>query len=158
MGAVILSAGFEPFDAKLLKEFGYGRFKNVLTSMDFERILSSTGPYEGEIRRTSDLKHPKKIAWIQCIGSRSSQKPANSYCSSVCCTYTQKQVILTKDHAPDAQCTVFHNDIRAYGKDFERLLSDQGETGMRLLSSAARSLPGRAGGSPDNSASGDRGA
>lgn len=121
VGAVILSAGFEPFDAKLLKEYGYGRFKNVLTSMDFERILSSTGPYEGEIRRTSDLKHPKKIAWIQCIGSRSSQKPANSYCSSVCCTYTQKQVILTKDHDPDAQCTVFHNDIRAYGKDFERL-------------------------------------
>ncbi len=120
VGAVIISAGFEPFDAKLLKEYGYGRYKNVVTSMDYERILSSTGPYEGEIRRTSDLKHPKKIAWIQCIGSRSVQKPSKSYCSSVCCTYTQKQVILTKDHDSNISCTVFHNDIRAYGKDFER--------------------------------------
>lgn len=120
VGAIILSAGFEPFDAKLLNEYGYGKYKNVVTSMDYERILSSTGPYEGEIKRTSDLKHPKRIAWIQCVGSRSVQKPSNSYCSSVCCTYTQKQVILTKDHIPDAECTIFHNDIRAYGKDFER--------------------------------------
>lgn len=120
VGAIILSAGFEPFDAKLLEEYGYGKYKNVVTSMDYERILSSTGPYEGEIKRTSDLKHPKKIAWIQCVGSRSVKKPSNSYCSSVCCTYTQKQVILTKDHIHDAQCTIFHNDIRAYGKDFER--------------------------------------
>jgi len=120
VGAVIISAGFEPFDARLLKEYGYGKYKNVVTSMDYERILSSTGPYEGEIKRTSDLKHPKKIAWIQCIGSRSVQEPAKSYCSSVCCTYTQKQVILTKDHDSSISCTVFHNDIRAYGKDFER--------------------------------------
>lgn len=120
VGSIIISAGFKPFDAKLLNEYGYGKYKNVLTSMDYERILSSTGPYEGEIKRTSDLKRPKKIAWIQCVGSRSLQKPSNSYCSSVCCTYTQKQVILTKDHIPDAECTVFHNDIRAYGKDFER--------------------------------------
>lgn len=120
VGAIILSSGFEPFDAKLLQEYGYGRYKNVVTSMDYERILSSTGPYEGEIRRTSDLSHPKKIAWIQCIGSRSVQKPAKSYCSAVCCTYTQKQVILTKDHDSSISCTVFHNDIRAFGKDFER--------------------------------------
>ncbi len=120
VGAIVLSAGFEPFDAKLLKEYGYGRFKNVVTSMDYERMLSSTGPYEGEIKRPSDLKHPKKIAWIQCIGSRSVQKPSNSYCSSVCCTYTQKQVILTKDHDSNAECVVFHNDIRSYGKEFER--------------------------------------
>lgn len=120
VGAIILSAGFEPFDVRLLTEYGYGRYRNVVTSMDFERILSSTGPYEGEIKRTSDLTHPKKIAWIQCIGSRSSKRPSNSYCSSVCCTYTQKQVILTKDHDADVECVVFHNDIRAYGKDFER--------------------------------------
>ncbi len=120
VGAIILANGFTPFPAKLLYEYGYGKYKNVITSMDYERILSSTGPYEGEIKRTSDLKHPKKIAWIQCIGSRSLKEPAKPYCSSVCCTYTQKQVILTKDHIADAECCVFHNDIRAYGKDFER--------------------------------------
>lgn len=120
VGAIILSLGFEPYDPRLREEYRYGKFKNVVTSMDYERILSSTGPYEGEIRRSSDLKHPHKIAWVQCVGSRQVLEGANSYCSSVCCTYTQKQVILTKDHDPDAECVVFHNDIRAYGKDFER--------------------------------------
>lgn len=120
VGSIVLSAGFEPFDARILKEYGYGKYKNILTSMDYERILSSTGPYEGEVKRPSDLKHPKKIAWIQCIGSRQVLSGGNSYCSSVCCAYTQKQVILTKDHDSQAKCTIFHNDIRAYGKDFER--------------------------------------
>ena len=120
VGAIVLSAGFEPYDPALRREYGYGRFANVVTSMDYERILSSTGPYEGEIRRTSDLRHPKKIAWVQCVGSRQVLTGAHSYCSAVCCTYTQKQVILTKDHDPEAECVVFHNDIRAYGKDFER--------------------------------------
>ncbi len=120
VGAIILSPGFEPFDPKVRNEYGYGRFANVITSMDFERLLSSTGPYEGEIRRTSDLKHPKRLAWIQCVGSRQVLPGGNSYCSTVCCTYTQKQVILTKDHDPHAECTIFHNDIRSFGKDFER--------------------------------------
>jgi heterodisulfide reductase subunit A len=89
--------------------------------MDFERLLSSTGAYAGEIRRASDLKHPRKLAWIQCVGSRQINPPGgNSYCSAVCCTYTQKQVILTKDHHPESECTIFHNDVRSYGKDFER--------------------------------------
>ncbi len=88
--------------------------------MDYERLLSSTGPYEGKVLRTTDKKHPKKIAWIQCVGSRRVTKGDNSYCSGVCCTYTQKQVILTKDHGPDVECTIFHNDIRSFGKDFER--------------------------------------
>jgi len=94
--------------------------QNVVTSMDYERLLSSTGPYEGEVLRISDKKHPKKIAWIQCVGSRRVTEGDNSYCSSVCCTYTQKQVILTKHHYEDAECTIFHNDIRSFGKDFER--------------------------------------
>ncbi len=81
---------------------------------------SSTGPYQGEILRTSDKKHPQKVAWIQCIGSRQVIEGGNSYCSAVCCTYTQKQVILTKDHHPESECTIFHNDVRSYGKDFER--------------------------------------
>jgi len=89
--------------------------------MDYERLMCATGPYEGEILRASDKKHPHKIAWIQCVGSRQVNPPGgNSYCSAVCCTYTQKQVILTKDHNAEAECTIFHNDIRSYGKDFER--------------------------------------
>ena len=120
VGAIILAPGFKPYDAKLSDQFGYGRLKNVVTSLDYERLLCATGPYEGEIRRASDRKHPRKIAWIQCVGSRQVLPGANSYCSAVCCAYTQKQVILTKDHDPDVECTIFHNDIRAYGKDFER--------------------------------------
>jgi heterodisulfide reductase subunit A2 len=120
VGAIILAAGFEPFDPGVRSDYGYGKFKNVVTSLDFERILCATGPYEGEIRRPSDGKHPKNIAWIQCVGSRQVIPGGNSYCSSVCCTYTQKQVILTKEHDAEAQCTIFHNDIRSYGKDFER--------------------------------------
>ncbi len=120
VGAVILSAGIEPFDPKVVDEYGYGTMQNVVTSMDFERLLSATGPYEGKVLRASDKKHPQKVAWIQCVGSRRVTPNQNSYCSGVCCTYTQKQVILTKEHDDAAECTVFHNDIRAFGKDFER--------------------------------------
>jgi heterodisulfide reductase subunit A len=121
VGAIILSSGLEPFDPRVREEYHYGEFQNVMTSMDFERLLSSTGAYGGEILRTSDLKHPRKIAWIQCVGSRQINPPGgNSYCSAVCCTYTQKQVILTKEHYPEVACTIFHNDIRSFGKDFER--------------------------------------
>jgi len=120
VGAVILSPGYEPYDPKLRGEYHYGEFVNVVTSMDYERLLCATGPYEGEILRASDKKHPHKIAWLHCVGSRQVLPGGNSYCSAVCCTYTQKQVILTKDHDAGATCTIFHNDIRSYGKDFER--------------------------------------
>ena len=120
MGAIILSSGLEPFDPQVRAEYRYGAYQNVVTSMDYERLLSSTGPYQGEILRASDHKHPRKVAWVQCVGSRQVIPGGNSYCSAVCCTYTQKQVILTKDHYPEAECTVFHNDIRSFGKDFER--------------------------------------
>jgi heterodisulfide reductase subunit A len=120
VGAILLSPGFDTFDPKLRNDFGYGIMENVVSSLDFERILCSTGPYEGEVRRPSDNQHPKKIAWIQCVGSRQVIPGGNSYCSAVCCTYTQKQVILAKDHDADLDATIFHNDIRAYGKDFER--------------------------------------
>ena len=119
VGAVLLSPGLEPFDPKVGEEYGYGRLPNVVTSLDFERLLCATGPHEGEILRASDMKHPHKIAWIQCVGSRRVTPGSNSYCSAVCCTYTQKQVILTKDHDAGTECTVFHNDIRSHGKDFE---------------------------------------
>jgi heterodisulfide reductase subunit A len=120
VGAVILAPGFEPFDPKVREEYRYGEFVNVVTSMDYERLLCATGPYEGEILRASDKLHPHNIAWLHCVGSRQVIEGGNSYCSAVCCTYTQKQVILTKDHDGDARCTIFHNDIRSYGKDFER--------------------------------------
>ena len=114
-----MSPGYEVFDPKLRGDFGYGKMKNVVTSLDFERLLCATGPHEGEILRPSDKQHPHNIAWIQCVGSRQVIPGGNSYCSAVCCTYTQKQVILTKDHDADAACTIFHNDIRSHGKDFE---------------------------------------
>jgi heterodisulfide reductase subunit A len=121
VGAVILAPGIEPFDPKVGNEYGYGKLQNVVTSMDYERLMCATGPHDGEILRASDKKHPQKIAWIQCVGSRQiNPVGSNSYCSAVCCTYTQKQLILTKDHNSEAECTVFHNDIRAHGKDFER--------------------------------------
>jgi heterodisulfide reductase subunit A len=119
VAAVILASGYEPFDPSVKGDYGYGKFENVVTSLDFERLLCATGPYEGEILRASDGRHPKKIAWIQCVGSRRVTAGDNSYCSAVCCSYTQKQVILTKDHDQDAECVIFHNDIRSYGKDFE---------------------------------------
>jgi len=119
IGAVILCPGYEAFDPTIKGRYGYGEFQNVVTSLDFERILCATGPYEGEILRASDKKHPRKIAWIQCVGSRRVTPGDNPYCSAVCCAYAQKQVILTKEHDSNAECVIFHNDIRSYGKDFE---------------------------------------
>ena len=120
VGAIVLSPGYDPFDPKLRGDYGYGTMENVVTSMDFERLLCATGPHEGEVLRPSDKQHPEKIAWIQCVGSRQVIPGGNSYCSGVCCAYTQKQVILAKDHDADIEATVFHNDIRSFGKDFER--------------------------------------
>ena len=128
-------------------DYGYGSLENVVTSMDYERLMCATGPYEGEILRASDKKHPHKVAWIQCVGSRQVNPPgAHSYCSAVCCTYTQKQVILTKEHDADAECTIFHNDIRAYGKDFERFFQRTeklpGVRFIRSYVSLGREIPG----------------
>ncbi len=121
VGAIILSPGIEPYEPRVGDGYGYRTMQNVVTSMDYERLLCATGPYEGEILRASDRKHPRKIAWLQCVGSRQLNPDlGKSYCSAVCCTYTQKQVIVTKEHDAEAECTVFHNDIRSFGKDFER--------------------------------------
>ncbi len=120
VGAVVLAPGYETFDPEPRGDYGYGKLANVVTSLDFERLLCATGPYEGEIRRPSDGKHPHSIAWIQCVGSRQVNPGGNRYCSAVCCSYTQKQVILAKDHDAGVQAAVFHNDVRSYGKDFER--------------------------------------
>jgi heterodisulfide reductase subunit A len=136
VGAIILAPGYEVFDPKVTGDYGYGKFENVVTSLDYERLLCATGPYEGEILRASDKKHPRRIAWIHCVGSRRVTPGNNSYCSAVCCTYTQKQVILTKDHDAEAECTIFHNDIRSYSKGFERFYQrTQGLPAIRFIRS-----------------------
>jgi len=136
VGAIILAPGFAPFDPKQREDYGYGKYPNVVTSMDYERLLCATGPYEGEILRATNMMHPKKVAWIHCVGSRQVIPGGNSYCSGVCCTYTQKQVILTKDHDGEAECTIFHNDIRSYGKDFERFYQRaEHMTGVKFIRS-----------------------
>jgi heterodisulfide reductase subunit A len=145
VGAVVLSPGYEVFDPKVRGDYGYGTIENVVTSLDFERLLCATGPHEGEILRPSDKKHPHKIAWIHCVGSRQVLEGANSYCSSVCCTYIQKQVILAKDHDAETEATIFHNDIRSYGKDFERFYQRTenlpGVTFIRSYVSIGREIP-----------------
>jgi heterodisulfide reductase subunit A len=146
VGAIVLSPGYEAFDPRPRGDYGYGRMENVVTSLDFERLLCATGPHEGEILRPSDKKHPHKIAWIHCVGSRQVIEGGNSYCSSVCCTYIQKQVILAKDHNPDTQAFIFHNDIRSFGKDFERFYrrAEQlpGITFIRSYVSIGKEIPG----------------
>ena len=117
-GAIILSPGYDKFDPKLRGEYGYGVAKNVITSLEFERILSASGPYQGHVLRPSDRKEPKRVAWIQCVGSRDVQC-GNDYCSGVCCMYAIKEAIMAVDHVPGLAAAVFYNDIRAYGKGFE---------------------------------------
>ena len=138
VGAIILSPGIKAYDPRAKEEYHYNDFANVVTGLDYERLLCATGPYEGEILRASDLKHPHNVAWIHCVGSRRVTPGDNSYCSAVCCTYTQKQVILTKDHDEGARCTIFHNDIRSYGKDFERFYQRaENLPGIRFIRSYA---------------------
>jgi heterodisulfide reductase subunit A len=145
VGAIVLSPGYETFDPKLRGDYGYGKMENVVTSLDFERLLCATGPHEGEILRPSDKKHPHKIAWIHCVGSREVIAGGNSYCSAVCCSYIQKQVILAKDHDADTQATIFHNDIRSFGKDFERFYQRAenlpGVTFIRSYVSIGKEIP-----------------
>ncbi len=136
VGAIVLAPGYEVFDPHARPEYGYGKFENVVTSLEYERLLCATGPYEGEILRATDRKHPRKIAWVHCVGSRRVTPGNSSYCSAVCCAYTQKQVILTKDHDAGAECTIFHNDIRSYSKGFERFYQRaQNFPGVRFVRS-----------------------
>jgi heterodisulfide reductase subunit A len=117
-GALILTAGYELFDAARKSEYGYGRHKSVVTSMQFERILSASGPYTGHLQRPGDHKVPGKIAWIQCVGSRDVTE-GNPYCSSVCCMAATKQAIIAKEHEKNLHAAIFYIDIRAFGKGFE---------------------------------------
>ncbi len=137
VGAVIASAGFEIFDASKRGEYGYGIYKNVVTALQFERILSASGPFFGHVQRISDGKEPKKVAFIQCVGSRDTSC-GNSWCSSVCCMYATKEAIIGKEHAKGLEPTIFYMDIRAHGKDFDRFVNRaKDEYGIRYI----RSMP-----------------
>lgn len=119
VGAIIVGAGYERFNARLKLEYGYGRFKNVVTGPEFERILSASGPYRGHLVRPSDGREPKRIAFLQCVGSRDVN--CNPYCSSVCCMFATKEAIVAKEHAGNGlQCDIYYMDVRAYGKGFDR--------------------------------------
>ena len=118
VGAVILAPGFDEFAAEAKGEYGFGRYANVMTSVQFERMLSAAGPFEGHVVRLSDGRPARRIAWIQCVGSRDS-RCGNDYCSSVCCMATTKQAMVALDHSPDLEATIFYMDIRAHGKDFD---------------------------------------
>lgn len=132
VGAVIATCGFEPFDAELRGEYGYGRYQNVVTALQFERVLSASGPYQGHVVRPSDHKEPKRVAWIQCVGSRDKSRQTD-YCSSVCCMYAIKEAIMAVDHAPGLEATIFYNDIRAYGKGFEFYYENSKNIGVKFM-------------------------
>jgi heterodisulfide reductase subunit A-like polyferredoxin len=133
VGAVILTPGYEPFDPRLKGEYGYKRFANVITGMEFERILSASGPYQGHVRRPSDGQQPRKVAWIQCVGSRDALV-GRDYCSSVCCMYATKEAVMAIDHVPGLEATIFYNDIRAHGKGFEQYYeSAKNSYGVRYI-------------------------
>jgi heterodisulfide reductase subunit A len=118
VGTIVMATGFDPYEPKVADYLGYGEYPNVITAMEFERIVNASGPTKGHIIRPSDGEVPKTIAFIQCVGSRS-KKVGNEYCSNVCCMYTMKNAQLIKEHHPDTDVTVYYIDIRAHGKGFE---------------------------------------
>jgi len=119
VGAVVVLPGYEDFLAWQNYDFGYSQYDDVVTSMQFERILSASGPFAGHVQRPSDGKTPKKIAFLQCIGSRDISC-RNDYCSSVCCMYAIKEAVIAKEHTKGLDVTVFFMDMRAFGKDFDK--------------------------------------
>jgi len=118
VNAIIASTGFELFDSRQKEEYGYGIYPNVITGLALERLLSASGPTGGHIVRPSDGKIPRKVAFVQCVGSRD-EKSGNLYCSRVCCMYATKEAMLLKEHVPEIDVTIFYMDVRAYGKGFE---------------------------------------
>ncbi len=142
VGSVILSPGFVPFDPSRFDNYQYANFPNVITSMEFERILSASGPTMGHITRPSkDNKEPKKIAWFQCVGSRDINKCDNFYCSSVCCMYAVKEAVIAKEHAgDDLDCAIFFMDMRTHGKEFERFYENAKKQGVRFIRSRVHTV------------------
>ncbi len=145
VGAVVLTPGLEPLPGGIRPEYGYGRYPNVVTSLEFERMLSASGPFDGVVQRPSDQVHPHKIAWIQCVGSRDTSCD-QGYCSSVCCMYATKEAVIAREHDPHIEPTIFYMDIRAFGKGFdayiERAEREQRVRYLRSMVSAVKEVPG----------------
>jgi heterodisulfide reductase subunit A len=134
VGALILAPGFDTYDARRKGEYGYGRYPNVLTSLDLERLLAASGPTGGHLRRPSDGTEPKRVAWLQCVGSRDAAAGL-PYCSSVCCMYATKQAGLAAEHVPGLSTSIFCLDVRAQGKGFERYYEAAKGRGVRYVRS-----------------------
>ncbi len=132
VGSVIFSPGIEVFDARVRGEFGYGLYKNVVTSIEFERLLSASGPTSGTVARPGDAKHPKKIAWIQCVGSRD-HSCNRDYCSSVCCMYATKEAFIAREHDANIEPTIFYIDMRSFGKNFDDYVTRAKEHQVRFI-------------------------
>ena len=149
VGAVLLTPGLETMPGDVRPEYGYGRFPNVVTSLQFERMLSASGPFAGVVQRPSDGAHPHKVAWIQCVGSRDCSEAlageAGAYCSSVCCMYATKEAVIAKEHDGRIEPTIFYIDIRSFGKGFEpyieRAKNEHGVRYIRCLVSSVREVP-----------------
>ncbi len=145
VGAVLLAPGVQPLNDQIRPEYGYGRYPNVITSLEFERMLSASGPFAGVVQRPSDGHHPEKIAWIQCVGSRDNSC-GQGYCSSVCCMYATKEAIIACEHDSRIQPTIFYMDIRAFGKGFDAYIAraekEQGVRYVRSMVSSVREIPG----------------
>ena len=138
-GTIVVATGMEPYDPTPLDEYGYTRFPNMVTTLEFERLINAGGPTKGEVVRLSDLKVPKSVAFIQCVGSRSpGNEKANPYCSNICCMNTIKDTLMLKEHYPDMEVKVFYIDIRAFGKGFEDLFQRSKGKGVKYI----RGLPG----------------
>jgi len=141
-GSIILAPGFQAFDPSGFDTYHYTDHPNVMTSMEFERILSASGPTMGHLTRVSDHAEPKKIAWIQCVGSRDINRCDHSYCSSVCCMYAIKEAVIAKEHGgSDLDCAVFYMDMRTHGKDFEIYYNNaKDKHGVRFIRSRVHTI------------------
>jgi heterodisulfide reductase subunit A-like polyferredoxin len=142
VGSVILATGAETFDPSVMDTYLYGEHPNVVTSLEFERILSASGPHQGHLVRPSDDKEPQRIAWIQCVGSRNVHHCDNGYCSAVCCMYAIKEAIVAKEHLSQRlDAAIFFMDMRTYGKDFERYYNRAREDyGVRFIRSRIHTI------------------
>jgi heterodisulfide reductase subunit A len=144
VGSIILAMGFESFDPSGIDSLGFGQHPDIVTSMGFERILSATGPFGGHLCLPSDKDHekaPKKIAWLQCVGSRDENRCSNAYCSSVCCMYAVKQAVMAREHSHDPlDCAIFYMDMRTHGKDFDRYMEGAKKNGVRFIQSRVHSV------------------
>jgi len=138
VGTIIVATGMDVYDPEPLDEYGYTRFENVITSMEFERLISAGGPMHGHLVRLTDGRPPKRIGFVQCVGSRSLEERGNPYCSNICCMNTVKDSLLLKQHDPEVDITVFYMDMRTFGKGFEDLYMQSKAAGVKYV----RGLPG----------------